>query len=82
MLLELSFSRENWEEPLLRENGIHYIVTDGREISLDATRGYSFSEVGEAAIERAAILKFGELPGARRIYSSGDVSVYELGEIP
>lgn len=82
MLLELSFSSENWEVPLLRENGIHYIVTDGREISLDATRGYSFSEDGEATIERAAILKFSELQGARRIYSSGDVSVYELGGIP
>jgi hypothetical protein len=82
MLLELAFSRENWEEPLLRENGIHYIVTDGREIALDATRGYSFSENGEATIEKAAILKFGEFPGAKRIYSSGDISVYELGGIP
>jgi len=81
MLLELAFSRQSWEKPLLRENGIHYIVTDGRQISLDATRGYGFSEEGEETIEDApiAIGKFAQLPGAKRIYSSGDIVVYELG---
>jgi hypothetical protein len=85
MLIELAFSREGWEKPLLRENGIRYIVADGREISLDATRGYSFSEEEEkptgreVLLKRQAILKFSELPGTKRIYSSGEIVVYELG---
>jgi len=82
MLLELNFSRQNWELPLLRENGIGFIVTDSRELSLDATRGYRFSEDGEPAFPKRAILKFGELPGAKRIYSSGEISVFELAESP
>jgi hypothetical protein len=82
MLLELAFSRHGWEKPLLRENGIRYVVTDSREIASDSTRGYPFSVGGEPTIERQAILKFGELPDARRIYSNGEISVYDLGTNP
>jgi hypothetical protein len=82
LLLELAFSREGWEMPLLRKNGIRYIVTDSREIASDSTRGYPFSVGGEPIIEQQAILKFGELPGARRIYSNGEISVYDLGAHP
>jgi hypothetical protein len=79
ILLELYFSRENWEMPLLRENDVRYVVTDSREVASDATRGYSFSEDEEPTIPKQAIFKFAELPGATRIYSSGEISVYDLG---
>jgi hypothetical protein len=79
ILEETSFS--DWELPLLRREGIRYVVTDRREISSDATRGYSFSIRGEEPelMPQATVSKFAELPGAMRIYSSGDISVYDLG---
>jgi hypothetical protein len=78
ILEETSFS--DWELPLLREEGIRYVVTDRREISSDATRGYNFSIRGSEPdlFPLATVTKFAELPGAQRIYSSGDISVYEL----
>jgi hypothetical protein len=78
ILEETSFS--GWELPLLREEGIRYVVADRREISSDATRGYDFSIRGEEPelMPQATVIKFAELPGAQRIYSSGDISVYEL----
>ncbi len=71
-----------WELPLLRREDLRYVVTDRREISSDATRGYSFSIRGdeEELLPLAAVTKFAEIPGAMRIYSSGNISVYDLGE--
>jgi hypothetical protein len=79
ILEETSFS--GWELPLLRKEGIRYVVTDRREISSDATRGYSFSIRGDEPelMPLATVSKFAELPGAKRVYSSGDISVYDLG---
>lgn len=70
-----------WEMPLLREEDIRYIVTDRREISSDATRGYAFTLRGEKPelSPLDTVTKFADLPGSRRVYSSGDISVYELG---
>jgi hypothetical protein len=74
-------SLSDWELPLLREEGIRYVVADRREISSDATRGYSFSIRGDEPelMPLSTVTKFAELPGAKRIYSSGDISVYDLG---
>jgi hypothetical protein len=71
----------DWELPLLREEGIRYIVADRREVASDATRGYAFSMRGDEPelLPLATVTKFGSLPGAKRIYSSGDISVYKLG---
>ncbi|HEU4945073.1 MAG TPA: hypothetical protein VFT10_07910 [Solirubrobacterales bacterium] len=79
ILEETSFS--GWELPLLREEDIRYVVTDRREISSDATRGYDFTLRGEERdlMPLRTVTKFAELPGAKRIYSSGDIAVYELG---
>ncbi len=79
ILEESAFS--DWELPLLREEDIRYVVTDRREISSDATRGYAFSMRGDepelAPLD--TVTKFADLPGTKRIYSSGDISVYDLG---
>lgn len=82
ILLEPALS--DWELPLLRENDVRYVVTDRREIAGDATRGYFFSERGveEEALQRAAITKFGDIPGAARIYSNGEIAVYDLKARP
>jgi hypothetical protein len=79
LLEETSLS--DWELPLLRKEGIRYVVADRREISSDATRGYSFSIRGDEPelMPLSTVTKFAELPGAKRIYSSGDISVYDLG---
>jgi hypothetical protein len=71
----------DWELPLLREEGVRYIVADRREVGSDATRGYAFSMRGDEPdlLPLATVTKFGSLPGAKRIYSSGDISVYKLG---
>jgi hypothetical protein len=71
----------DWELPLLRKEGIRYVVTDRREISSDATRGYAFSIRGDEPelMPLSTVTKFAQLPGAKRIYSSGDISVYDLG---
>jgi len=71
----------DWELPLLREEGIRYIVADRREVASDATRGYAFTMRGDEPelLPLSTVTKFGSLPGAKRIYSSGDISVYKLG---
>jgi hypothetical protein len=72
----------SWELPLLRREDLRYVVTDRREISKDVTRGYSFSIRGDerGLLPLASVTKFAGIPGAMRIYSSGDISVYDLGE--
>jgi hypothetical protein len=72
----------DWELPLLRREDIRYVVADRREIASDATRGYGFTIRGGESelLPLATVTKFAELPGASRIYSSGDISVYDLGE--
>jgi hypothetical protein len=76
----------DWELPLLRRYGVRYVVTDRRPIGSDSTRGFFFSVDGAAADEKllpvAAVAKFGSIPGAARIYSSGDISVYDLRARP
>jgi hypothetical protein len=71
-----------WEIPLLQKNHIRYVVADARNIAHDSTRGYSFSTADELLNPRSTIIKFSEIPGATRIYSSGEMSVYDLGEQP
>jgi hypothetical protein len=71
-----------WEIPLLRKNHVRYILADSRNIAHDSTRGYSFSTPGELINPRSTVTKFREIPGAHRIYSSGEMSVYDLGEEP
>jgi hypothetical protein len=69
-----------WEIPLLQKNHIRYIVADARNIAHDSTRGYSFSTADELINPKSTVIKFSEIPGATRIYSSGEMSVYDLGE--
>lgn len=71
-----------WELPLLARRDIHYIVTDRREIANDAVSGYFFPVAGEternALVPKAYVAKFGEIPGAARVYTNGPIAVYDL----
>lgn len=78
ILLEPAIS--TWEIPLLREHDIRYIVANSRDISRDSSRGYSFTTEDERINPKSTVTKFSEIPGAIRIYSSGEMSVYDLGE--
>jgi hypothetical protein len=80
ILIEPAFG--DWELPLLRENDVSYVVTDSRVISGDATRGFSFVQEGDESVPRENIVKFGGFDSAHRVYSSGTISVYELGNAP
>ena len=75
-----------WELPLLEENGIRYLVVDRRAIAKNALKGYSFRIQGRPELSRllpaATIAKFKEFPNAARIYSSGDVAIFDLEARP
>jgi hypothetical protein len=68
----------SWQLPLLRENGIEYVVVDRREISLDGIRGYYFSERGEtpALFPIGVVRKFSELAEFSTIYTNGPITVF------
>ena len=72
----------DWELPLLKDLGVRYIIIDRREVGSDSLRGYFFTDRRELAAERVlprgAVEKFKEIPGAARVYSGGDISVYDL----
>lgn len=82
ILLEPAFS--GWELPLLRRRNVRYVVTDRRELGTDVTRGYFFAlrDEDEELLPRAAIAKFGQIPGAAKVYASGQISVYDLKARP
>jgi hypothetical protein len=77
ILLEPAIS--TWELPLLQAHDIRYIVADARNVARDSSRGYSFSTADEQINPRSTVVKFSEIPSAKRIYSSGEMSVYDLG---
>jgi hypothetical protein len=80
MLVEPALMK--WEVPLLRAHHIRYLVMDRRQISSDTLRGYFFNEKGGLAeqglLPLSALTKFIAIPGAARIYSAGDIVVFDL----
>jgi hypothetical protein len=69
-----------WQLQLLRENDLRYVVSDYRESSADGLRGYYFpvDNASEAKFPKAAVTKFGKVPGAARVYSNGTITVYDM----
>lgn len=72
----------SWQLPLLREEGIEYVVVDLREVSLDGIRGYYFSEEGEepALFPIGIVQKFERLPEFSRVYTNGTITVFRREE--
>jgi hypothetical protein len=67
-----------WQIPLLREEGIEYVVVDRRELSADGIRGYYFSRDDEepALYPPGVVRKFEEQPEFSRVYSNGPITVF------
>lgn len=80
ILIEPAFA--GWELPLLDRWNVRYVVADRREIASDALQGYFFTTTNRPHLNRLrppeVISKFGEVPGAARVYASGDIAVYDL----
>jgi hypothetical protein len=72
----------SWQVPLLRENGIEYVVVDRREISSDGIRGYFFSRDDEEPqlYPAGVVEKFERLPQFSRVYSNGLITVFRREE--
>jgi hypothetical protein len=69
-----------WQLDLLRREKIRYVVVDARTASSDVSNGYFFPRHAVGPQDRfppAAITKF-RRAGAQRIYSDGNISVYDL----
>jgi hypothetical protein len=71
-----------WEAEVLREYEIRYVVTDRRDVGEDSVRGLWFGRKDSEGerLPKAAVTKFSQLPGASRIYTNGEIAVYELEE--
>jgi hypothetical protein len=74
-----------WELPFLRGHRVDYIVADRRKVATDAVRGSSFYVRGgpeeDPLNPAAAVHKFAEVP-LGRVYDSGAIVVYALGDRP
>jgi hypothetical protein len=73
---------QSWMLPELHRIGVRYVVADRRKVGDDNVRGYFFSEPGSEArplLPAAATRKFAELP-IGRVYDSGRIVVYDLGD--
>ncbi len=66
---------------LTRDQGIQYVVVDLRMSRQKPASGTYFSDQSTACpepIPLADLLKFDSVPGASRIYDSGDILIYDL----
>ena len=76
-----------WHLPVLRREGLRYVVADRRERGEDPIRGYRFPVPPPAGVPDAlrpigASLKFEELYNEARILDSGRIVVYDLEARP
>ena len=82
ILAKTSF--EGWELPLLHDHHVGYVVADRRKLASDNVRGYFFNVPGsehDTLVPIAAMHKFARVP-LGRVYDSGDIVVYDLGNRP
>jgi hypothetical protein len=70
-----------WQRRYLARERVEYVVLDRRRSSADNTVGYFFPRPAEPQAFYPGDVrgKFAPLPGAARVYDSGDVVVYALG---
>lgn len=70
-----------FQEELLHEKQIRFVVIDRRPVGTDGIRGFFFSERDRSTsgwLPRAAVTKFEKVPGATRIYDSGSIVIYSI----
>jgi len=87
-LPDMFFASElsDWHRDAIQNNEIRYLVVDTRLSSALPVRGYYFSvwepnaDVHTSPIELASLEKFDGLVDVDRIFDSGDIIVYDVGE--
>jgi hypothetical protein len=75
---------EGWELPLLHGHDVGYIVADQRKLASDNVRGYYFSVPAsehDSLLPPESVRKFAQVP-LGRVYDSGQIVVYDLGDRP
>lgn len=75
---------EDWQLPVLRQNGLRYVVADRRDVSGDNTRGYFFSVPGEGnndLLGLGVVHKFSRIPVAR-VFDAGNIVVFDVENGP
>jgi hypothetical protein len=73
-----------WHLRVLRNNDIRYVVADRRDVAEDNVRGYFFTLPGRGnreLIPAEAFQKFARIP-VGRVYDSGRIVVYDMGDRP
>jgi hypothetical protein len=73
-----------WQVRVLHEYRIDYLVVDRRKQSRDPLRGYAFCEGGEQTCEiypRNSYEKYTGLPGASKLFGSGNIAIYDVGQL-
>jgi hypothetical protein len=73
---------DRWQLPLLRENGLRFVVVDRRHRSFDNTGGYFFgfragSERADALYDPKVARKFDHR--FDRVFDSGDIVIFDVG---
>jgi hypothetical protein len=76
----------SWQQAFLADHQIDYVLYDRRQISTDPEAGYYFPTAshpdgGQGYYSLADQLKFADQPMTSSIFSSGDVTVYDVASV-
>jgi hypothetical protein len=74
----------DWKRDWLSDNAIDYVIVDRRPSSADTRVGLTFArpdELREPLFPAAAIGDFERMPGATRVFDSGDIVVYDVTKV-
>ena len=81
---ELAAESGDWKRDWLSDNAIDYVILDRRPSSGDTKIGLTFArpnELREPLNPAAAIRDFERMPGATRVFDSGDIVVYDVTKV-
>ena len=77
----------SWEVSILQSAQVHYLIVDLRLSTALPVKGYYFTGEEEpdinliAPINRQALTKFDTVPRINRIFDSGNIVIYDVGEL-
>jgi hypothetical protein len=74
----------DWKRDFVADNAIDYVILDRRPASADTKGGLTFArpdELREPLFPAAAIGDFERMPGATRVFDSGDIVVYDVTKV-
>jgi O-antigen/teichoic acid export membrane protein len=74
----------DWKRDLIAENAIDYVIVDRRPSSADPGLGLTYrrpDERPERLYPARAVRDFDEMRGARRVFDSGDIVVFDVTKV-